>query len=147
MLEYLSFEYCKETEESHAFKLQLSDDGYYYLQTLHGRLGNYINIEDCIKNYRMETEKLFLLSNALESKRIYSWKKVYPDGYIPEDHIMGCDVESWSLDYKECEKRYTRHIHGKGNIYDTFPEVQLLPIFDLLFPDFNFIKWISEESE
>lgn len=147
MLEYLAFEYCNESGESHAFTLRLDDDGYYYLQTNHGFRGIYICDEDHVKNYRIRVENLRLVTHAIEQMKIYSWRKSYPAGYVPGRLLMGCDNASWSLDYSECDKRITRHIHGKGKLLETFPKPDFLLFFDHLFPDFDFRKWISEENE
>ena len=146
MLAYLAFEYCKETEESHGFTLYLGEDGYYYLQTNHGRRGIYICTDEFVKNYRIAGEHLVPFYRTLEAMKIYSWKKAYPPDYVPEAHLMGCDVGSWFLDYRECGKRITRHIHGKGDIMETFPETPLLALFDTMFPDFDFAEWITEKT-
>lgn len=145
MLEYLSFEYCKESEESHAFTLILGDDGYYHLRNNHGRRGIYAFDRDHMKDYRIEVEKLKPIIHEIEQMKIYSWRKAYPSDYVPGNHLMGCDVGSWSLDYSECEKRTTRHIHGKGSLLETFPKPSSLLFFDSLFPDFNFTEWIRNE--
>ena len=148
MLEYLSFEYCKENEESHAITLQFDDEqGDYHLRNYHGRRGLYICGIDGEKRYYVETEKIMPISKLFEMAKIYSWKKSYPPDYIPGEHFMGCDIGSWSMEYKETDKQTTRHIHGKGDICQTFPAPVLLNCVNALFVDFDFMEWISESSD
>ena len=56
---------------------------------------------------------------------------------------MGGDTDSWSIDYKEFEKKTTRHIHGRG----AFPSVELYSVFmerlAEVIPD-GLIAWLSE---
>ena len=144
MLQHLGFEFCKESGESVGMTLYLSDDGYYYLKNSFGFRGIYICDADHVKNYRLKAEYLIGLSGALERLKLYSLKKAYPSDYIPGNHLIGCDEGSWSLDYKESEKRITRHIHGKGDFPPVPPFSDLLHLLDSLFPEVHFKEWLKE---
>ncbi len=147
MIEYLSFEYCNKNNESHAFELRfIMTAQKYYLHTEHGTQGFYIHPADHNTCYSISSDKLKSISDVIESMKIYSWNKSYPSDYKPSDRIMGCDTGTWSLYYKECGKRTTRHIFGKGSILETFPKPMLLTMFATFFPDFNFREWILSEK-
>ena len=115
--------------------------------TSHGRRGIYICTDEFVKNYQIAGEHLIPFYRTLEAMKIYSWKKTYPSDYVLGDHLMGCDIGSWSLDYRECDKRIMRHIYGKGDIMETFPKTPLLALFDTMFPDFDFTEWIAEKTK
>lgn len=59
---------------------------------------------------------------------------------------MGCDSGSWYFAYREVEKKNTRHVHGKGEIYDTFPATDILHLLIALFPGFDPSNWFLEET-
>lgn len=144
MLEYLSFELCKENGESRCLKACNCEDGF-YLRTGQGYRGLYI--AEGMKRYRCGN-RLYpsLVSVELEELKIRKWPKAFPADYVPGKHLMGCDEGSWSLDYREEGYRNTRHIHGKGSFPDTYPFTALIRCLDGMCPDSGLASWVYGEG-
>lgn len=142
MIQYLSFEICQPTNESRYLKLFWKQDGF-YLETASGYRGMYVVGNSRL--YRCNQDSVESISRAIEPLKIYGWPKVVPFNYVPGIHIMGCDTDSWSIDYKEFEKKTMRHIRGNG----AFPSAEPYRIFiDRLaevIPD-GLTKWLLQSD-
>lgn len=140
MIQYLSFEICKSTNESRYLKLFWKQDGF-CLEAASRYQGMYVIGNSRL--FRCDQDSVELISRVIESLKIYGWPKAVPFNYVPGNHIMGCDTDSWSIDYKEFEKKTTRHIHGRG----AFPSVEPYSVFmerlAEVIPD-GIIAWLSE---
>lgn len=58
---------------------------------------------------------------------------------------MGCDEDSWSLDYKEVEKKTTRHVWGRGEFPDAEPYSGFYNCLSKVIPDKELIEWFIED--
>ncbi len=142
MVEYLSFERCKPDNGSRYFKLFKKDEGY-YLEIAAGFRGMYIVGNNTM--YKCRDEDADKITILIEPLKIYTWPKAFPSDYSPEDHLMGCDTDSWSIEYKEVEKKTMRHVNGRG----AFPETGLYGEFFLrisrLIPDRELMEWLTTD--
>ena len=93
-------------------------------------------MSDHVKKYKLNSKSEVMISLLIEPLKIYTWPKAIPAGYVPGKHMMGCDIASWSIEYKEAEKKTMRHIYGKG----AFPAAP--PYSDLQ----ECLKWILPVS-
>ena len=141
MIQYLSFERCKPDNESRYFKL-FHKQGGYYLEIATGYRGMYI-MGNC-RLYRCGTDSVEVISKLIEPLKIYAWPKAVPSSYIPGDHIMGCDVDSWSLDYKEVNKKTMRHVRGRGEFPDFEPYREFFNRLSKIIPDKQLVEWLVE---
>ena len=142
MIQYLSFERCKPNSESRYFKLFRKQDGY-YLEIAAGRRGMYIVGNGQI--YKCGSDSIDVISKLIEPLKIYGWPKSVPSDYVPEDHIMGCDEDSWSLDYKEVERKTTRHVRGRGEFPDVEPYCGFFNRLSKVIPDKELMEWFTED--
>ena len=141
MIQFLSFEICKPTNESRYLKLFFWRQEGFYLETASGYRGMYVVGNDRL--YRCDQKSIELISRVIEPLKIYGWPKVIPLDYVPGNHIIGCDVNSWSIDYKECEKKTTRHIRGNGTFPLSPPYSEFISALCGVTPDRDFIEWIT----
>lgn len=111
MIEYLSFQYCKEDGHSSTITVRLSGD-HYILSTANGRNGVYVS--DAFKTYKCPAGALSRACDNIKALKIYSWASNYPSDYKVRNRLMGVDSGTWNLDYKEVGKKRTRHINGCG---------------------------------
>ena len=146
MIQYLSFEICKENGQSQYIKLYTEEDDY-YLELAAGKNGMYINDSILLYKCRNESlESIEYIAMMIGTLRIYSWPKYIPADYIPRNRIIGCDGNTWSLDFKELEKKTTRHIRGKGEIPEESPYIDLFKYLMQILPDEEFKEWFYEKS-
>ncbi len=141
MIQYLSFERCKPNSESRYFKLFRNQDDY-YLEIATGHRGMYIVGNS--QFYKCESDSIDVISKLVEPLKIYGWPKSFPSDYVPGGHIMGCDKDSWSLDYKEVEKKTSRHVRGKGKLPDTEPYCNFYNRLNKVIPDKELMEWFIE---
>ena len=80
MIQYLSFEICKPTNESRYLKLFWKQDGF-YLETASGYRGMYVVGNSRL--YRCNQDSFESISRAIEPLKIYGWPKVVPFNYVP----------------------------------------------------------------
>lgn len=152
MVEFISFELCKNDGQSKYIKYFKRDNDF-YLETASGFQGMYIilnNRPDLDSNerlYRLSESSARLVSDLMESLKIYSWPKSIPSGYTPSDRIIGSDEDTWSLDYKEEEKKTTRHIRGKGPFPTESPYKEFYRLFTRTIPDQETKDWFLKEYE
>ncbi len=142
LIEYLCFEVCKPNNDSRFLKICIDDDSV-FLSTAFGLRGTYI--EDSVLTYQSSYESARLISGMLKDLKINTWPKVVPADYVPGDHLLGCDTDSWSLDYKEKGKKRTRHIRGKGSLPDYSPYNDFLECIDQIAPGNDWIEWIGKD--
>jgi hypothetical protein len=140
MVESLCFEICKPDQRSRYICIEVDEDGV-YLSTAFGHRGMYA--EDAALHYRASLRWASRISDYLRLLKIYSWPKSVPSDYVPGKHMLGCDDDSWSLDYKEMEKSNTRHIHGKGSMPDISPYSDFIQFIDRISPDQDWLEWID----
>jgi hypothetical protein len=143
MLKYLSFEMCKPTNESRYITIFLKDD-IYYMETSTGIQGIYL-VEDG-KLYRCSLNAIEWLSRMIEPLKIYGWPKFIPSDYVPGNHMMGCDSNSWTLDYKEIDKKTARHIHGYGAFPSVEPYSEFMKQLIRVMPDDEFAEWFLDRK-
>lgn len=122
MVQFFSFELCRPDQKSEYIKIYREPDGV-YLETAYGIRGIYMS--DHAKKYKLDPISEDTISLLMESLKIYTWPKAIPFGYGPGKHMMGCDDTSWSIEYKETEKKTMRHIYGKGAFPVTPPYSEL----------------------
>ena len=142
MIQYLSFERCKQDSESRYFKLFRKQDRY-YLEIAVGHRRMYIVGNS--QFYKCRFDSIDVVSKLIEPLKIYGWPKSVSSNYVPGDHIMGCDMDSWSLDYKEVEKKTTRHVRGKGDFPDTEPYSDFYNCLSKVFQDKDVMEWFVED--
>lgn len=142
MIQYLSFERCKPDNESRYIKIFQKQDGY-YLEIAAGRRGMYIVVNSRL--YKCGSDSIDVISKLIEPLKIYAWPKSVPSDYVPGDHIMGCDVDTWSLDYKEVEKNTTRHVRGRGSFPDSDPYSVFYNRLSKMIPDKELMEWFIED--
>lgn len=109
MVEKLLFEYCKSDDSSKLIDLELRGNKY-LLKIASGRNGIYL--DSSFSYYECETKHLEYLLEQLQKLNIYGWKRYYPISYKPSNRLMGSDSGTWSLHYKETEKKIFRHVNG-----------------------------------
>lgn len=144
MIEYLSFELCKPNERSRFIEIEVEKDDV-YLTTAYGYHGIYI--DDSIHIFHSPIQSAWLISGLLKDFKINTWPKTIPADYVPEKHIMGCDADAWSLNYREQGKKRTRHIFGKGPFPNMPPYDGFLECINLIAPERDWLKWIDEDDE
>lgn len=115
MVEKLIFEYCRTDGSCKLIDLELKNKKY-ILKVASGKNGLYLDSNFTF--YECEAKLLTALMNQIQQLKIYSWKRYYPVTYKPSNRLMGSDSGTWSLHYKEMEKKVFRHVHGK-NCYPT----------------------------
>ena len=140
MIQYLAFEICKSNNESRYYKLWRESDGY-YLEVANGYRGMYIVGNS--QFYQCGFEYMEQISNLIEPLKLYAWPKAFPSDYVPEDHLMGCDTNSWSIHYKELEKKYTRHIRGRGEYPLVKPYSVFMERFVNVIPNESLREWLG----
>ncbi|MBR2788575.1 MAG: hypothetical protein IKD94_05370 [Erysipelotrichaceae bacterium] len=143
MIEYLCFELCKPDKRSRFIEIEVDEEGV-YLTTAYGNQGMYL--EDAFVRYHSPIQLAWLISGLLKDLKISTWPKAIPEDYVPEKHLIGCDVDAWSLDYREQGKKRTRHIHGKGSFPDTPPYEGFLECIDHIAPERDWLKWLNESE-
>lgn len=143
MIECLSFEMCKPNTKSRFIKIEVINNEV-YLTKAHGSRGIYL--EESVLHYCTSTQSLKPFLKILEELNISSWPKAFPKDYVPGRHLMGCDVDSWSIDYKEQGKKRTRHIHGKGSFPDIYPYSNFLEFIDCIDPEQDWIEWVEADN-
>lgn len=141
MVEYLVFELCKPDGESRCITIQ-NKNGSLYLDISIGNRGLYISTN--IVSYHCGGDSEKLISSLLEPSKPYTWPRVIPSDYTPGKHIMGSDIDSWSLEYKEVEKKTTRHIRGKGDIPTDEPYSSFVDNLMKIIPDRETVEWFIE---
>ena len=152
MVDFIYFELCKADGSSRYIKF-FNEEGDYYLETASGFQGMYIVFNDNVdmesntKMYSVDKASAKLITKLVESFKVYCWPKSIPKDYTPRDRIIGCGEETWSLDYKELEKKNTRHIHGKGAFPKDNPYKSFYEIFIRIIPDIETKEWFLEEYE
>lgn len=109
MIEKLAFEYTDKNGDSRCIGISLKDNQYIF-KTGSGRNGLYDCA--CFTRYACPAANLDLLNDQIKLVKIYSWRKGYPIGYIPRRRLMGSDKDTWSLTYKETDKKVYRTIFG-----------------------------------
>ena len=145
MIEYLSYERCKANNKSRYFKLFRDQDGF-YMEIGAGYRGMYIVGKNQL--YQCQSDSIEpiteLISELIEPLKIYTWPKTFPTDYVPGNHIMGSDEDSWSLEYKETEKKTTKHIRGRGSFPDADPYRKFYDFLCNVIPDEEFADWFVE---
>ena len=111
MIEKLIFEYCKENGSSTLIDLELNGDKY-VLKTASGCNGMYL--DSCFKYYECTAANLKPITDSLQALNIYKWSRYYPATYKPKNRLMGSDANTWTLHYKETNKKMFRHVNGCG---------------------------------
>lgn len=144
MIEYLGFELCKPNKRSRFIKIEVEDDGV-YLTTAYGYHGMYL--EDAFVRYHSPIQSAWLISGLLKDLKINTWPKAIPSDYVPGKYLIGCDVDAWSLDYREQGKKRTRHIRGKGSFPKTPPFEGFLECIDHIAPERDWLKWLGEDND
>ena len=144
MIEYLSFELCKPNKISRFIRIKVEENGV-YLTTAYGYEGMYL--ENSFVHYHSPIQSAWLMSLMFEDLKIGSWPKAIPADYVPGRHMIGCDVNAWSLDYREQGKKRTRHIRGKGSFPDTPPFDEFLKCINHVSPERDWLKWIAEGGD
>ncbi len=142
MIQYLTFEQCKTDNKSRYFGLFLKG-GDLYFETAVGYRGMYIAGNSNV--YRCTTDSAQLISAMIGALKIYTWPKAIPSDYVPGEHLMGCDVDSWTIDYKEVEKKTARHIYGKGSFPVEEPYSNFIKYFVSIVPDKNLKEWLQSD--
>ena len=142
MIQYLSFEICKPTNESRYLKLFWKQDGF-YLEIASGYRGMYVVGNSRL--YRCNQDSFESISRAIEPLEIYGSAKVVPVNYVPVIHIMACDTDSWSIDYKEFEKKTMRHIRGSGAFPSAEPYRVFMDRLAEVIPD-GLTTWLSQSD-
>lgn len=147
MIEYLAFQVCKEDSSSRYIKFFKKGDKF-FLETAEGVRGMYIiSKNDSEKIYRCDESSARIISSLIEPLKLYGWPKTVPSDFVPTNAIMGCDEYSWSLDYKEVEKKTMRHIRGKGSFPKESPYKEFYRLFIRTIPDQEMKEWFLEEYE
>lgn len=141
MVEYLAFQLCKPDGDSRYIKIH-KEDGSLHMEIAAGMRGMYIS--DNIVKYRCGGVSENLISELIQPTKPYTWPRVIPSDYNPGEHILGCDIDSWSLDYKEEEKKTMRHIRGKGDVPEEEPYILFLVNLMRFVPDREVVDWFLE---
>lgn len=137
MVEKLIFEYCKENGSSTLIDLELNGDKY-VLKTTAGRNGMYL--DSCFKYYECSATNLKPITDSLPALNIYKWSRYYPAAYRSRNRLMGSDANTWTLHYKETNKKVFRHINGCG-CYP--PEWEHFILYlDVMVPEGNIKQWL-----
>ncbi|MCR5205376.1 MAG: hypothetical protein K6E47_09985 [Lachnospiraceae bacterium] len=143
MIEYLSFEMCKPNNASRYIKIEVGNNEV-YLTEAYGSRGMYL--EESVLRYCTSIQSVKSFLNLLNELKISSWPKAFPEDYVPSSHLLGCDVDSWSIDYRELGKKRTRHIHGKGLFPDNSPYNRFLEYIDCIVPEQDWLEWIENDN-
>ena len=147
MIQYLAFQVCKEDSSSRYIKFFKKNDEYFF-ETTSGFRGMYFMLDhDTTRMYRCAESSARLISDLLEPLKIYGWPKAIPSDFVPTDAILGCDDFSWSIDYKEEEKKNMRHIHGKGEFPKEDPYKSFYRLFTRTIPDQELKDWFLKDYE
>lgn len=146
MIEYLSYERCKANNKSRYFKLFRDQNGF-YIELAAGYRGMYVAGNNKLYQCKPDSVELItkLISELIEPLKIYTWPKAIPTDYVPGKHLMGSDEDSWSLEYKETEKKTTKHIRGRGSFPDTDPYRNFYDCIRNVIPDEQFMDWFVED--
>lgn len=140
MIEKLIFEYCNDNGSSKLIDLELNGDKY-VLKTASGHNGMYL--DSCFRYYECSAANLKPITDSLQSLNIYKWSCYYPTAYRPRNRLMGSDANTWTLHYKETEKKLFRHVNGSG---DYPPQWELLIIWlDSITPEESLHQWLNDE--
>ena len=141
MVGMITLEICKINGESRYISY-FHEDGSLFIRIGVGYEGEYA--EDNIQLYSCPNSPYYkVFFKYIEKLKIYSWPKVIPEDYVPGKYMIGCDVDSWSLVYREVGKKRTRHIHGEFASLEKEPYLTLVRLLDAASPK-KWIRWLDE---
>lgn len=141
MVEKLIFEYCRNDGSSKLIDLELRDKKY-ILKIASGKNGLYLDSNFTL--YECEAKLLTALMIQIQQLKIYSWKRYYPVTYKPSNRLMGSDSGTWSLHYKEMEKKVFRHVNGHSEYPAQWS--RLLLLLDMMVPNSALQQWINQDK-
>ena len=140
MVEKLIFEYCRTDGSSKLIDLELRDKKY-SLKVASGKNGLYL--DSSFTFYECGAKLLTTLMNQIQQLKIYSWKRYYPVTYKLSNRLMGSDSGTWSLHYKETEKKVFRHVNGYGEYPSQWS--QFILYLDVMVPGGNLQQWMKQD--
>ena len=141
MVEKIAFEYNDANDNSRCIGLSLNDDQYIF-KTGRGRNGLY----DCagFTRYSCPAADLEQFNTQIKLAKIYSWRKGYPIGYVPRRRLMGSDESTWSLTYKETDKKVYRTIFGTAGNYPN-EWITMISCLAQIAPTEDINSWLIDE--
>ena len=141
MVERVTLEICKLNGESRYISYFHEEDNL-FIKVGIGYEGAYP--EQNIHAYACQNNPYYSsFLNYVEKLKIYSWPRAIPKDYVPGKYMIGCDTDSWSLVYKEKEKKRFCRIHGKGAYPQTEPYITLVRLLDAGSPE-KWLQWLDE---
>ena len=141
MVDRVTLEICKKNGESRYISYFHIDESLFVRIGI-GFEGAYG--EDNIHTYSCADSPYYtVFFKDMENLKIYSWPKTIPEDYTPGKHMIGCDVDSWSLIYHEAGKKRTRHIQGQFAYLETEPYITLVRLLDAASPE-KWLQWLDE---
>ncbi len=143
MIRYLYFNICKSDNSSRYFELTIEQDGVYW-ETAYGNRGIYLDSN--IQTYHSNKTGADEISRLIEPLKIYAWPQALPSDYVPRKQLMGCDTNSWIIEYYEDGKQTMRHIKGKGSFPVESPYFNFLVSLDNISPTEDLISWIYSDD-